>query len=71
MYYSGVADETIKNRTVCVKEGDRIRNIKHAEDINAELLVYVDNVVEYRKPTIYEINRLELVRYSVLNVSFR
>ncbi|MBK1611821.1 hypothetical protein [Bacillus cereus] len=65
-YGDAVADEVIRNRSVCVKVGDRIRNIRYEEDIQKELLVFVNNVVPHGEYIIYDIQPYKPVRYSKL-----
>lgn len=40
-YFNGIADEALLNNSICVKEGNRIRNILNVEDVEKELLVFV------------------------------
>lgn len=63
-YGDAVADEVIRNRTICVKVGNKIRNLKQEEDIHKELLVFVNNIPVYGNPVIYHIQRDEAVRYA-------
>jgi len=65
-YYSGIAGETIHNNSVCVKEGDMIRNIESKEDIETSLLVFVCNVGD-----VYMIDPNRAVRYAIVNLTFR
>lgn len=65
-YFSGISQETLRNKTICVKEGEYIRNIIDERDIQVELLVYVNNLDD--EVSIYPDRP---VRYTVLNVSFR
>ncbi|MBD1379113.1 hypothetical protein [Metabacillus arenae] len=64
-YFTGIAQETLGNNSICVKEGEYIRKIIDDEDIERELLVYINNIGEVT------INPNRPVRYTVLNVSFR
>jgi hypothetical protein len=64
-YHSGIAQETLRNNSVCVKEGEYIRNIIDDEDMEKELLVYVNNVIGAT------IEPNKSVRYALLNISFR
>lgn len=64
-YYTGIAQDTLKNQTICIKEGEYIRNIIDEEDVETGLLVFVNNI---GKMTV-DINTL--VRYAIVNLSFR
>ena len=45
MYYGdGVAAEKLRNNSVCVKEGNMIRNIVSYDDLSKNLTVFVSNV---------------------------
>jgi hypothetical protein len=70
-YHNGEAAETLKNRTICVKEGNRIRKLRDIDDIEQELLVFVDNVVLHGEYVDHDIKPFTSVRYAILNVSFR
>lgn len=64
-YFSGIAQDTLKNQTICIKEGDYIRNIIDEYDVETGLLVFVNNI---DKVTV-DINTP--VRYAIVNLSFR
>jgi ribosomal protein L19 len=61
-YYTGITQE---NQTICIKEGEYIRNIIDEEDIETGLLVFVNNI---DKVTV-DINTH--VRNAIVNLSFR
>ena len=42
-FQTGTASETLQNHSVCVKDGDIIRNINHYTDIETESFVMVCN----------------------------
>jgi len=64
-YFSGISEETLRNNSICVKEGDYIRNIIDDDDIKTQLLVYVSNINEVT------IQPNTPVRYTTVNLSFR
>lgn len=64
-YHSGIAQDTLKNNSICIKEGDCIRNIIDEHDIETGLLVFVNNV------GVYTIDINTPVRYTIVNLSFR
>lgn len=64
-YFNGIAEETLRNNSICVKEGDYIRNIIDDNDIDSQLLVYVSNINQFT------IQPNRPVRYRVVNINFR
>jgi len=64
-YFTGIAQDTLKNQTICIKEGEYIRNIIDEEDVETGLLVFVNNIDK----VMVDINTL--VRYTIVNLSFR
>ncbi|MGE6347875.1 hypothetical protein ACQKIY_25625 [Bacillus mycoides] len=73
MKYYGDCDsaEIIKNRTICVKEGNRIRNIRDESDLHKELLVFVNNIVQHGEYVIFDIPRFTPLRYTIINHTLR
>lgn len=65
-YLSGISQETLRNNSICVKEGGHIRNIIDDDDIETQILVYVSNI-----STSSSIQPNELVRYAIVNLNFR
>lgn len=71
-YHSdATSSEVIRNRTVCIKEGDKIRNIKDEYDISLGQLVYVNMIVPNSAYINYEIQPNTNIRYSIINHSWR
>lgn len=64
-YFSGISEEPLRNNSICVKEGNYIRNINDDNDVETQLLVYVNNV------NVSTIQPNTPVRYSMVNLSFR
>ena len=70
-YYSdSVAGEDLVNRSVCIKEGKVIRKIDNYAELEYHHVVFVDNVEPFFGD-LKVIEKGEMVRYAVLNISFR
>lgn len=43
-YTSMIAKERVRNKSICVRDGCEIRNMKYYDDMNCDCLVYVSNI---------------------------
>lgn len=56
LWYSAIAKEDLTNNTICIKDSDGIRNVKHYSEIDTELFVFISNlepeheVDSYKRP---------------------
>jgi hypothetical protein len=67
-YFSdGIALEDLRNSSICVKEGNSIRNTQSEEDLEKELLVFVNNVDPLFEPSKI-IKKGKSVRYRKLYI---
>ena len=69
-YYSCEAIEELINKSVCIKEGDYIRNIKEYHELFTEKTVFVNNILNLDDITNTSISKGSMVRYFYVNCSF-
>ncbi|MEQ6355191.1 hypothetical protein ABNX05_11230 [Lysinibacillus sp. M3] len=57
-----IAAENLRNNSICIKDDNMIRNIKHYTELETELFVFVTNTFPLDNDKI-TINKGEMVRY--------
>jgi len=58
------AAENLKNLSLCVKEGNTIRNVNSHWDFRKETIVFVSNLVMFGEDEMFEIQSGDMVRYK-------
>lgn len=62
-----VAQENLRNNSVCIKDGNAIRNINNYTELDTEVFVFVSNVFPLDRDMV-TINKGEMVRYFKVNL---